>query len=158
MIKRLLVNSNDDAYYEALVKRQMKNDKNHYSSRNSISIQIGSTVAVQQEDSGLWTHGTVVGKVDHNCHSRYDIVCATKTEWLITRNSKHANTTLITGEQFLWDQIYKNIRTDTVEDILKQFEIKKTEHNIMHMHNEQANKVATGNNNNDTQWDKHATK
>ena len=25
-------------------------------------IPIGTTVAVQQEDDGLWTHGTIVGK------------------------------------------------------------------------------------------------
>ena len=35
--------NNDDKHYEALVKRQMKNDKNHNSPRMYASIPIGST-------------------------------------------------------------------------------------------------------------------
>ena len=34
------------------------------------SIPIGSTVVVQQEDSGPWTHGTIVGKGDYNHHNQ----------------------------------------------------------------------------------------
>ena len=39
--------NNDDEHYEALVKRQTKNDKNHDTSRNYVLIPIGSNVAVQ---------------------------------------------------------------------------------------------------------------
>ena len=39
--------NNDDEHYETLVKRQMKNDKNHDTYRNHAVIPIGSTVAVQ---------------------------------------------------------------------------------------------------------------
>ena len=35
-----------------------------------MSIPIGSSVAVQWEDRGLWTHGTVVGKGNHNHHNK----------------------------------------------------------------------------------------
>ena len=43
------------------------------------------------------------------------------------------------------EPVKQNIRTDTAEVILK--------HNIMHTHNEWANKVKTANVNSDTQWD-----
>ena len=59
-------------------------------------------------------------------------------------------TTLITAKQYLWDQLNKNLRAETVEDILKQFE-RQTEHKIMQTHNKQENKVPTANNNSDTQ-------
>ena len=55
--------NNDDKHYEALVKRQMKNDKNHDTPRNCASIPIGSTVAVHRKDAGPWTHGILEGKV-----------------------------------------------------------------------------------------------
>ena len=58
--------NNNDEHYEALVKRQTKSDKNHDTSRNYALILIGSTVAVQWEDGGLWTNDTIVGKGDHN--------------------------------------------------------------------------------------------
>ena len=39
--------NNNDEHYQALVRRQTKNDKNHDTSRKCALIQIGSTVAVQ---------------------------------------------------------------------------------------------------------------
>ena len=79
IINRLLINSNnDDNHYEESVKRQMKSDQNHDTARNYVSIPIGSTVVVQQEGGGTWTHGTLIGKRDHN-HNRYYTLCATRT-------------------------------------------------------------------------------
>ena len=47
-INRSLIGvSSDDEYYEALVKRQRRNDKNDDTSRNYALIPIGSTVDVQ---------------------------------------------------------------------------------------------------------------
>ena len=66
----------DKEQYEVLVKRQTKDDKSQGTSRNSVSISIGSTVA----DGGLWTHGTVKGKGDHIHHDRSYNICITKTE------------------------------------------------------------------------------
>ena len=77
---------------------------------------------VQHEDSRPWTNGTVVGNKDHNHNNRSYTICITKTAKLITRNNKHVQTTLITAEHYLWDQADKQRRTDTVEDIIKQFE------------------------------------
>ena len=59
---------NDDEHHNKLIHRQHKNGKNNDASPVFASIPIGSTVVVQQDDSGLWTHGTIVGKGDHNHH------------------------------------------------------------------------------------------
>ena len=40
---------NNDKHYEALVKRQMKNDKSHDASRKYAAIPVGSTVVVQHK-------------------------------------------------------------------------------------------------------------
>ena len=40
----------DEEHYEALVKRQTKDDKNQDTPRNYVSIPMGSTVVVQHED------------------------------------------------------------------------------------------------------------
>ena len=106
IINRPLVNSsNDNEHYEVLVKRQTKNDKNHDTSRIYASFPLGSTVVVQWEDGGLQTHGTVVGRPDHNHNNRSYIICITKTGWLIIRKSKHAKVTTITAEQYLWGSV-----------------------------------------------------
>ena len=112
---------------------------------------MGSMVVVHWEDGWPWTHVLGVGKGDYNHNNRSYTICITRRGWLKTRNSKHVKTT-ITEKQYLWDQFNKNIRTDTVKDILKWLE-KQTKHNLMHTHNEQGNKVPTENDNNDTQWD-----
>ena len=43
-------------------------------------LPIGSTVVVQQEDGGPWTHGTIVGKGDHN-HHNYSYTTSTHNNW-----------------------------------------------------------------------------
>ena len=68
--------------------------KNQGTPRNYVSIPTGSTVAVQGEDGGLWTHGTVEGKGDHN-------------------HGKHIKPTQSTGEQYLQDQLQKTYYTYT---------------------------------------------
>ena len=60
---------NDDEHHSKLVHMQHKNDTYNDASPIFASIPIGSTVAVQQEDGGLWTHETIVGKGDHNHHN-----------------------------------------------------------------------------------------
>ena len=62
--------NNDDEHYEALVKRQMKNDNNHDTPRKCAFISIGSTVVVQHEYVGPWTHGTEEGMGEHNHNDR----------------------------------------------------------------------------------------
>ena len=57
---------NDDEHQSRLIDRQHKN--NNDASPVFASLPIGSAVAVQWEDGGPWTHGTIVGKADHNHH------------------------------------------------------------------------------------------
>ena len=48
VINRIPINSdNAENYYEALVKRQTRNDKNYCTARSYDLFSIGSTVAVQ---------------------------------------------------------------------------------------------------------------
>ena len=54
---------------------------------------------VEQEDGGPWTHGTVVGRGDHNHNNKSYTVSITKTGCFIPRNCKHIKTAHITVEQ-----------------------------------------------------------
>ena len=56
---------NDDEHYEALIYRQAKNHRKYDTARNYDLFSVGSTVPFQQEDGGLWTHGTVDGSVSY---------------------------------------------------------------------------------------------
>ena len=89
----------DDDHCNKLVDRQQKS--NNDASPVFASIPIGSAVAVQQEDGRLWTHGTIVGTVDHNHHDRaYTIQLKTKSRW-ITCNRQHIKPTSITADTYL---------------------------------------------------------
>ena len=46
---------------------------------NFASLLIGSTVVVQCNDGGPWTHGMIEGKGNHNHHDRSYNICITKT-------------------------------------------------------------------------------
>ena len=133
----------DDEHYEVWVKRQTNNDKSNDTPRMYASIPIGSTVAVQCEDWGPQTHGTVEGKGDYNDNDRSYTIWGTKTEQLITRNSKHVKPAYIKAKQYLQDQLDKHIVTDPLEDILKQLE--KPTHTIhTHPQNEQFKNAQNG--------------
>ena len=58
----------------------MKSIINKGTHRNYFSIPIGSTVAVQCEDGGSWTHGTIEGKGNHNHHQRSYNIHITKRD------------------------------------------------------------------------------
>ena len=64
--------------------RQTKNDKDKDTSKNFVSLPLGSTVVVQCEDGGPWTHGTIEGKGNHNHHDRSYKIHITKTGRLVT--------------------------------------------------------------------------
>ena len=81
--------------------RQGKNDPNNDTSQVFVSIPIGSTVAVQQEDGGPWTHGTIGGKDDHNHHIRSYKIQVTTTGIIITHNRQHLRPTPITAENYM---------------------------------------------------------
>ena len=75
IINRLPINAdNDDDYYESLVDRQIKDDKNYDTLKNYNSIPTGLTVVVPREGGGPQTHGAVVEKVIPTTmtgHTRY---------------------------------------------------------------------------------------
>ena len=62
-----------------LTHRQGKNDQGNDASKIFMSIPIGSTVAVQQEEGGPCIHGTVLDKGNHNHHNRSYEIQFTKT-------------------------------------------------------------------------------
>ena len=88
-----------------------------------VSIPIGSTVVVAQEDGGPWTYGTMEGKSNQNHDGRSYHIHITKRGQLVTQNRQHIKPTQISTEQYLWDQLHKHIKTDPLENILTQLEI-----------------------------------
>ena len=70
-----------------------------------IFFSIEYTVAVQQENGGLWTHGKIVGTGDHSHNNRSYTIRIRMTGCIVTRNSKHIKVAPITAEQYLKDQI-----------------------------------------------------
>ena len=110
IINRLPIKSdNDDEHYEAFINRQAKNDRKYDTARNYDLFSIGSTVAVQQEDGGPCTHGTVVGRGNHKHNNKSYTIRVTKTGCIIARNSKHIKTTPTTAEQYLRDQLTQHM-------------------------------------------------
>ena len=150
MINRPLIGlNNNDEHYKALIRRPMKNDKNHDTPRMYASIPVGSAVAVQCEDEGTWTHRIVESKGDHNHNDRTCTIWVTKIGWLITRKSKHMKPTQLTSEQYIWDQLDKYTVTDPLEDILKQLE-KQTHTNHTHTQSEWLRNTQHGTHTNNT--------
>ena len=116
---------------------------NNDASQVFASIPIGSTVAVQWEDGGLWTHGTIVGKGDHNHHNCSYKIQVTTTGRIITCNRQQIKPTSITAEEYIHYQSRKhtNIQTDPLDTIMNHIK------NNPQLY---SNKI-THNNNNDSQ-------
>ena len=69
-------NNNDD-HSETLVEL-----------RNYNFIPIGSTILVQEEDGGPWTHSTITEKGDQYINDQSYKVCMTKRGWLINQKEQ----------------------------------------------------------------------
>ena len=119
--------------------RQGKNDQGNDTSKIFMSIPIGSTVAVQQEDGGPWTYGTVVDKGDHNHHNRSYKTQVTKTGRIITCNRQPIRPKPITAENFLYNQLSKHTRTDPLDTILDHIQRCLPPHTTKHITNERPN-------------------
>ena len=83
-----------------------------------MSIPIGSTVAVQREDRGPWTNGTIIGNGDHNHHNRSYKIQVPNTGRIITCNRQHIKPTPITAEDYIHYQANKHPKTDPLDAIL----------------------------------------
>ena len=141
VIDRKPVNvDDDDEHHKNLMHRQSKNDTNNYVSQVFISIPIGSTVAVQWEDGGLWTHRMIIGKGNHNHHNwSYKIQIIT-TGRIIMCNRQHIKPASITAEEYMCYQARKHtyIQTDPLDAILNHTKI---------IHSHSSNKTTHKNNN-----------
>ena len=121
--------NNDDEHHKNLMHRQGKNDPNNNTSQIIVSILIGSTVVVQQEDGGWWTHGTIIGKGNHNHHNRSYKIQVTSTGRIITHNRQYIKPTPITTEDYMHYQVMKHTRTDQLDAFLNH--IWKNPHTYM---------------------------
>ena len=107
----------DDDHHNKLVDRKGKN--NNDTSPVFSNIPIGSAVAVLHEDSGPWTHGTVVNTGDHNHHDRLYIIWLTKNGRCISRNRWHIKPTTVTSDTYLQHtNKQSNTKADPLTEIL----------------------------------------
>ena len=96
----------DDEHHSRLIDRWHKN--NNDASPIFASIPIGSAVAVQQEDGGLWTHGTIVGTGDHNHHDWSYTVQLTTNGRRISQKRWHIKPTSVTADAYIQYQATKH--------------------------------------------------
>ena len=122
---------NDDEHHKAIIKRQTKNDKDKDTSKNVVSLPMGSTVVVQYKDGGPWTHGMIEGKCDCNHHNRSYIICITKTGRLVTWSRQHIKPTQVSAEQYLCVQLQKHTKKDQLDNIPTQIEKQQMATNII---------------------------
>ena len=81
VVNRLPIGSNnDEKHHNALINRQGRHDKDDDTSKIFNPFIVGFTVVVQHEDGGLWTHGTIEEKGNHNYHNRSYKICIATTE------------------------------------------------------------------------------
>ena len=117
MDRPLMNTDNDEEHHKALVNRQCTKDN-----FQKFCFFIGSTVAVQWEDGGPLTDGTIGDKGDHNHHHRSYKICITKTGRIITHNRQHIRPTPISAEHNLCNQLSKHTKTDPLNTILDHLE------------------------------------
>ena len=90
-------NANND-HYEALKTCQDKYTKDSDTHKDSFPFPIGSTVPVQHEDDGPWTHG-IVKETNGTYHQEQSyIILVMKTGRLIMSNMVHIHSTPVTTE------------------------------------------------------------
>ena len=113
-----LVDDCDDDCHAKLIERQQKN--NNDTAATLPYIPIGSAVAVQQEDGGPWTHGTVVGIGDHNHRDKSYTIQLTTNGRCITCNRHHIKPTAVTVDTYIQYHctIRQNTRADPLAEIL----------------------------------------
>ena len=113
-----LVEDCDDDCHTKIVERQQKN--NNDTSVTFPCIPIRSAVAVQQEDSGPWTHGTVVGIGNHNHHDKSYTIQLTTYGRHIACNRPHIKPRAVTADAYIQYQSTKQHSTmaDPLAEIL----------------------------------------
>ena len=93
-----------------------------------INIEQAVSLEVQEEDGGPRTHGTIIGKGDHNHHNcTYDIQITIMGS-RITCNGQHIRPTTIAAEDYICYQA-KNILTDKLIHWILSWNTLKSIHN-----------------------------
>ena len=118
IIDRPRINTSNDHEHTSLVNRPYRNEQGIDTSKNFVSLPIRSTVVVQGEDRGPWTHGTIEDKGDHNYHDRTYKICITKTGRIITGNRQHIKPAPLYVEHYLCSQLNKHTKIDPLNTIL----------------------------------------
>ena len=108
----------NDNHYGKLINMQHKN--NDDTPPVFSYIPIGSAVAVQREDSGPWTHGTIVGSGNYNHHGRSYVIQLTTNGRHITQNRWHIKPTTVTADAYIKHHSHKQcqLTTDPLAEIL----------------------------------------
>ena len=114
VINRKPIGDNDDEHHSKLIHRQHKNGTNNDASPVFASIPIWSTVAVQWENGGPWTHWTIVGKGDHDHHDWSYIIQVTTTGRRITCNRQHIRPISISEDEYICYQATKHANRQTI--------------------------------------------
>ena len=113
-----LVEDCDDDHHAKTIRRQQRN--NNDAAVTFSCIPIGSAVVVRQEDSGPWTHRTVVGIGDHNHHEKSYTIQLTTNGRCIMCNRHHIKPTAVTADTYMQYQSKKqhSTRSDLLAEML----------------------------------------
>ena len=97
----------DEDHYDTFKLREGMLLQNSDVLKEHIIIPAGSLVAIQREDVGSWTHGTLIehGNKVHN--EGFYMICITKPSRMVTRIIIHVREALITADQHLREQLSK---------------------------------------------------
>ena len=88
-------------HYNVLRVCQNKSFKNIDTLKETITIPTGSMVAIQCEDGGPWTHGTIIKHGDLSHNGNMYRIWVSKTGCIITQNARHVKMTSIMADQYL---------------------------------------------------------
>ena len=108
----------DDDHHAKIIKIQLKN--NNDTAVTFSCIPIGSAVVVQPEDSGPWTHGTVVGIGNHTHHEMSYTIQLTTNGRCITCNRHHIKPSAVTADTYIQYQSTKQhgTKADPLAELL----------------------------------------
>ena len=130
---------NDENNYIVLLNRQPYASQDADDWKNILFLPKASTVAVQEENSGSWTHGIVIGHwTDDNNDRKSQSDSDQKRTHAITRAKRHINSTKFFIAEYLQNEMtkHKNVTagaerldelTDQFTQIYKGNQLRKTE-------------------------------
>ena len=130
---------NNEEHHKAIIDRQSTNDKSNDASKSFVSFPIGSTVVVQWEDGGPYTHGSIEAKYDCNHQNRSCKIWITTRGKVVTCNRQHIKPTTISTEHYLQDQLCKQTKSDLPDNILAHLEKQPYASNIINNTNDGQN-------------------